>query len=54
MKEWIESPNVKLTGTEKTDEVMDKAEKECKTVDCCNISDDNNFKLVHTTGKSEN
>jgi len=33
---------------------MDRAEKEVKTVKADEASSDNNFKLIHVTGKTEN
>lgn len=33
---------------------MDRAEKDVTSVDCNNISEDNNYKLVHTGGKAIN
>ena len=33
---------------------MDRAEKEVKTVKADDSSSDNNFKLIHVTGKTEN
>ena len=33
---------------------MDRAEKEIKTVDCNDATAENNFKLIHVTGKTEN
>jgi len=33
---------------------MDRAEKEIITVDCNDATAENNFKLIHVTGKTEN
>lgn len=33
---------------------MDRAEKDVSSVDCNNVSEDNNYKLVHTGGKAIN